>query len=105
MKRLLQGNLDVLSDTLDITSELLARFGNVMADYHSQLKAAILPHLEEPRPVIRKRAIQSIGKPPVMCALCARTLFEDYSQDESDAHISTWVFTTGHVAISAMHCH
>lgn len=58
----LQGNLDVLSDTLDITSELLARFGNVMSDYHTQLKTAILPHLEEPRPVVRKRAIQSMGK-------------------------------------------
>ena len=58
---LLQGNLDVLSDTLDVTSDLLARFGNVMSGYHSHLKAAILPHLEEPRPVVRKRAILSMG--------------------------------------------
>lgn len=52
----------MLSDTLDVTSDLLARFGNVMSGYHSHLKAAILPHLEEPRPVVRKRAIQSMGK-------------------------------------------
>lgn len=59
---LLQANLDVLSDTLDVTSDLLARFGNVMSGYHSHLKTAILLHLEEPRPVVRKRAIQSMGK-------------------------------------------
>lgn len=54
--------MDVLSDTLDVTSDLLARFGNVMSGYHSHLKTAILSHLEEPRPVVRKRAIQSMGK-------------------------------------------
>lgn len=52
----------MLSDTLDVTSDLLARFGNVMSGYHGQLKAAILPHLEEPRPVVRKRAIQCMGE-------------------------------------------
>lgn len=55
------GNGDVLSESLDITGDLLARFGNVMSEYHPQLKKALLPHLKETRPVVRKRAIQCIA--------------------------------------------
>ncbi|KAL3163066.1 hypothetical protein ABBQ32_009489 [Trebouxia sp. C0010 RCD-2024] len=75
------GNLDVLSDTLDVTSDLLARFGNVMSGYHGQLKAAILPHLEEPRPVVRKRAIQCM-------ASLALHLSDDLLDDVNKALIS-----------------
>lgn len=57
-----QGNTDVLSESLDITGDLLARFGNAMSGYHSQLRVALLPHLEDSRPVVRKRAIQCMGK-------------------------------------------
>lgn len=57
-----QGNTDVLSESLDITGDLLARFGNAMSGYHSQLRVALLPHLEDLRPVVRKRAIQCMGK-------------------------------------------
>ena len=64
---LLQGNGDVLSESLDITGDLLARFGNVMSEYHPQLKKALLPHLKETRPVVRKRAIQCIGKQSFKC--------------------------------------
>lgn len=59
--------MDVLSESLDITGDLLARFGNVMKDYHSQLRVALVPHLEESRPVVRKRAIQCMGK---ICCFC-----------------------------------
>ncbi|DBB08467.1 hypothetical protein WJX82_000009 [Trebouxia sp. C0006] len=55
------GNMDVLSESLDITGDLLARFGNVMSGYHSQLRVALLPHLEETRPIVRKRAIQCMA--------------------------------------------
>ena len=60
-----QGNTDVLSESLDITGDLLARFGNAMSSYHSQLRVALLPHLEDSRPVVRKRAIQCMGKLPI----------------------------------------
>ena len=62
-----QGNMDVLSESLDITGDLLTRFGNVMSGYHSQLKVALLPHLEETRPIVRKRAIQCMGKLHCLC--------------------------------------
>ena len=72
-----QGNMDVLSESLDITGDLLARFGNVMSGYHSQLRVALLPHLEETRPIVRKRAIQCMGELYCLCGCwlsCAHML-------------------------------
>ena len=96
---MLQGNLDVLSDTLDVTSDLLARFGNVMSGYHSHLKAAILPHLEEPRPVVRKRAIQSMGKHTASKHLVKYNLVNVFSNNQVLVHCYLLVFGTDNTTV------
>lgn len=60
----LQGNLDIVNESVDNASELLTRFGHIMAEYHAQLRSALMPLLKESRPIVRKRAISCLGKGP-----------------------------------------
>jgi hypothetical protein len=49
-------------DTLDILSEVLARFGaQISTEQQSQIQTALLPLLSHNRPAIRKRVTIAIG--------------------------------------------
>ena len=52
----------MVSDSLDITQELLGRYGGLMAvQQHEVLQDALLPLLDEQRGGLRKRAISGLG--------------------------------------------
>lgn len=51
---------EVIQDTLDILSDLLARFGSVVGKDLPQLQKVILPQLESARQVTKKRATQCL---------------------------------------------
>jgi cullin-associated NEDD8-dissociated protein 1 len=51
----------VAAEALEALTELLSRFGGLAAPEHDALRAALLAHLEGPRPVLRKRAIAALG--------------------------------------------
>lgn len=52
---------DVLQDSLDILVEVLGRFGHLVQDQHQLLLSTVLPHLDDHRAGVRKRALQCIG--------------------------------------------
>ncbi len=55
----------MVSDSLDITQELLGRYGGLMAvEQHEVLQDALLPLLDEQRGGLRKRAISGLGAGP-----------------------------------------
>ena len=59
---ILQGNMDIVNESLDNANELLTRFGHIMTDSHAQLRSSLMPVLEDYRPIVRKRAISCLGK-------------------------------------------
>jgi hypothetical protein len=58
----IQEALDVLQDSLDILVEVLGRFGHYVQDQHQALLATLLPHLDDHRQGVRKRALQAVGE-------------------------------------------
>ena len=55
----------MVSDSLDVSHELLGRYGGQMsAAQHRELQQALLPLLDETRGGLRKRAINCLGAPP-----------------------------------------
>lgn len=58
----LQESPDVLQDSLDILVEVLGRFGHLVQDQHQLLLSTVLPHLDDHRAGVRKRALQCIGE-------------------------------------------
>lgn len=51
----------MLQDSLDLLVEVLGRFGHYVQDQHTALLATLLPHLDDHRPGVRKRALQAVG--------------------------------------------
>ena len=65
-------DVEVVSDSLDITQELLGRYGGLMAvEQHEVLQDALLPLLDEQRGGLRKRAISGLGAPSCPSAMPA----------------------------------
>lgn len=54
-------SVEVKSECLDILSDLLHRFGNLMIADHEKLLSALLAQLNLQRAGLRKRAIQCLG--------------------------------------------
>jgi hypothetical protein len=52
----------VVGDSLELMTELLSRFGGLLAADHANISAAVLPHLDDSRALIRKRALHCLGK-------------------------------------------
>eukprot|EP00879_Flechtneria_rotunda_P007662 GHRR01008035.1.p1 GENE.GHRR01008035.1~~GHRR01008035.1.p1 ORF type:complete len:648 (+),score=253.35 GHRR01008035.1:1250-3193(+) len=64
--KMLQGvqqkeTFDVINDSLDILSEVLAKFGHLLLDQHAAIVQTLLPYLDDSRHGIRKRALHCIG--------------------------------------------
>lgn len=51
----------MLQDSLDILVEVLGRFGHYVQDQHQALLTTLLPHLDDNRQGVRKRALQAVG--------------------------------------------
>ena len=52
----------IKSDSLEVTQELLSRYGGLMpVEQHQVLQDALLPMLDEQRGALRKRAINVVG--------------------------------------------
>jgi hypothetical protein len=52
----------VLQDSLDILVEVLGRFGHYVSGQHELLLQTLLPHLDDSRAGVRKRALQAVGE-------------------------------------------
>ena len=48
--------------SLDITNDVLSKFGNQMGDELSSVAETVIPELDSPRASLRKRAIHCLGK-------------------------------------------
>ena len=58
-----QDNVEVVSDSLDILCELLARFGSVVPSEHlMRVKELSLGYLGEGRAALRKKAVHALGE-------------------------------------------
>lgn len=51
--------------SLDIMNDVLLKFGHMMGSEQAQLKDILLQGLVDPKPVIRKRSINCLGKSSV----------------------------------------
>lgn len=58
----MQDNFDVTNDSLDILTDVLAKFGHLLADQHALILQTLLPYLDDSRQGIRKRALHCIGE-------------------------------------------
>lgn len=54
---------NVVSDALDILADVTQKFGNLLVAEHAHMKAALVPHLDDARAPIRKRAMHCLGEP------------------------------------------
>lgn len=52
----------MLQDSLDILVEALGRFGHYVSGQHELLLQTLLPHLDDNRAGVRKRALQAVGE-------------------------------------------
>lgn len=52
----------MLQDSLDILVEVLGRFGHYVSGQHELLLQTLLPHLDDNRAGVRKRALQAVGE-------------------------------------------
>ena len=52
----------MVGDSLELMTELLARFGGLLSADHANIAAAVLPHLDDSRALIRKRALHCLGE-------------------------------------------
>lgn len=60
----------MLQDSLDILVEVLGRCGQHMQEQHSALLATLLPHLDDHRQGVRKRALQAVGECSAHLLVC-----------------------------------
>lgn len=60
----LQDNFEVMNDSLDILVDVLGKFGHLLPEQHATIVAVLLPHLDDHRQGIRKRALHCIGEQP-----------------------------------------
>ena len=51
-----------MSDALDILADVTQKFGNLLVAEHAHMKAALMPHLDDTRTPIRKRAMYCLGE-------------------------------------------
>ena len=58
----LQDAPDVVSMSLDITNDVLTKFGNQMSEELSNVAETVMPELDSPRASLRKRAIHCLGE-------------------------------------------
>ena len=58
-----QMNLEII----DILSELLGRYGDVLVPEHPHIVVALMPHLRSSRSAVRKRTIQALGQLVTVC--------------------------------------
>ncbi|KAK9816878.1 hypothetical protein WJX72_006469 [[Myrmecia] bisecta] len=54
-------SFDVVNESLDITNEVINKFGGLIKSDHAKLKDSLLPQLDETRAGLRKRAIHCLG--------------------------------------------
>ncbi|XP_022915623.1 cullin-associated NEDD8-dissociated protein 1 [Onthophagus taurus] len=62
-----QEDVSVQLESLDIVGDLLARFGNGLTSYHSQILSALLPQLSSQRQAVRKRTIAACSNLVLSC--------------------------------------
>lgn len=55
-------------EALEILSDLLNRFGFTLANYHSNIQEALIPHLKSQRLAVRKRAITALSYLTMCCS-------------------------------------
>ncbi len=70
----LKDDLSVQLETLDILSEILNHFGNLLVNYHSQILSCLLVQLNSQRLAVRKRAIVAIS---YLVSCCNTVLFNE----------------------------
>lgn len=58
----MQGSQEIISECIDILTEVLVKFGRSLKDEHLFLKDILLQYLAEPRSVIRKKAVSCTGE-------------------------------------------
>ena len=91
----------IKSDSLEVTQELLSRYGGLMpVEQHEVLQDALLPMLDEQRGALRKRAINVIG--------AAHTLVRNLHAERAAARcrcrwiaLGRWENTAGFVGVSS----
>lgn len=89
----LQQNVSVQLETLEIFSDLLFRFGNVMSFYHPNIKDALIPQLNNSRTAVSKRTITCISYMTMTCndeiynSICETLLSELKNSNTSKAKI------------------
>jgi len=69
-KAITELSVGVQLEALDITCELLSRFGGLMLPHHSQVLECVLPQLASPRMAVRKRSTVALS---LVCASCTHT--------------------------------
>lgn len=62
-----QEDVSVQLEALDIVADLLARFGNVLSTYHTNILNALLPQLCSQRQAVRKRTIAACSNLVLSC--------------------------------------
>jgi hypothetical protein len=58
----LQDNFEVLTDSLDILTDVVAKFGHLLPEQHATIVQLLQPYLDDSRQGIRKRALHCIGR-------------------------------------------
>lgn len=56
-----QDNFEVLTDSLDILTDVVAKFGHLLPEQHATIVQLLQPYLDDSRQGIRKRALHCIG--------------------------------------------
>ena len=51
--------------SLDIMNDVVLKFGHMLGNEQTQLKSILLQGLVDPKPVIRKRAVNCLGMPTI----------------------------------------
>ena len=57
----LQEDQNVVSDSLDILGEATAKFGSLISGEHARMMETLIPHLDNQRGPVRKRAMHCLG--------------------------------------------
>lgn len=86
-----QDDVSVQLEILDIMSDLLSRFGNILVTFHPAILQNLLPQLSSQRLAVRKRAIVAISH---LANSCNNVVFTDLmnyliGQLEKNASLST----------------
>lgn len=55
-------------EALDILSDLLSRFGELLVPFHTSILRALIPQLDSPRQAVRKRAIVALSHSLTSCS-------------------------------------